>query len=181
MALMTSDCVRPAGDSYPEPRRLGPPAGAGPGLAAAEGRVPREGESGHSPCGKCGLCPNKNGPNHLGLWSNQSTNAEVQLSDAQKRGFDFVKMMRCAASQHGLSSNAMALITSDCVAVCIHDHQMALITSDCAPCSGLSSDSSLLANAPAKVSRARFDRFDSDGGGTLGVDEIQEMVRHSLS
>jgi hypothetical protein len=35
----------------------------------------------------------------------------------------------------------------------------------------------LLAHAPAKVSRARFDRFDHDGGGTLGVEEIQEMMR----
>ena len=33
--------------------------------------------------------------------------------------------------QHGLYSNQMALITSDCDAMRFHDHQMALITSDC--------------------------------------------------
>ena len=32
----------------------------------------------------------------------------------------------------------MALITSDCDAMRIHEHQMALITSDCAPCSSQS-------------------------------------------
>ena len=38
---------------------------------------------------------------------------------------------RCGASQHGLSSNKMALITSDCVATRLLGHQMALITSGC--------------------------------------------------
>ena len=35
--------------------------------------------------------------------------------------------------QHGLSSNKMAPITSDCGATRLHAHQMALITSDCVP------------------------------------------------
>ena len=39
--------------------------------------------------------------------------------------------------QHGLSSNKMALITSDCGAMHAHGHQMALITSECVPAGGL--------------------------------------------
>ena len=42
----------------------------------------------------------------------------------------------CGPPQHRLSSKNMARITSDCVAMCIHEQQMALITSDCAPFSG---------------------------------------------
>ena len=38
---------------------------------------------------------------------------------------------RCASPQHGLSSNKMARITSDCDAMRTHEHQMGLITSDC--------------------------------------------------
>ena len=34
-------------------------------------------------------------------------------------------------SKNGLSSNMMALITSDCDAMRINEHQMALITSEC--------------------------------------------------
>ena len=34
---------------------------------------------------------------------------------------------------HGLPSNKMARITSDCDAMRTHGHQMAVITSECAP------------------------------------------------
>ena len=41
---------------------------------------------------------------------------------------------RCGhPTRHGLSSNKMGLITSDCDAMRTHSHQMALITSECVP------------------------------------------------
>ena len=61
------------------------------------------------------------------LYLNCSTHP---LPDPTGEGFfDLIDSIGVGSSQHGLSTNKTALITSDCGATCVHDHQMALITS----------------------------------------------------
>ena len=56
------------------------------------------------------------------------------LADGQERIEAMAKLMAMrGVTNRGISSNKMALITSDFDAMCFHEHQMALITSGCAP------------------------------------------------
>ena len=60
-------------------------------------------------------------------------------------------------TQHGLSSNKMALITSHCGAMRTHEHQMALITSECVrnPSRGRPAPCLHLPGLPVPASRPR--------------------------
>ena len=50
-----------------------------------------------------------------------------------RAAFNTIDLDGAATPQHGLLSNRMALITSDCDLMRAHEHQMALITSECVP------------------------------------------------
>ena len=69
--------------------------------------------------------------------------------------------------QHGVSSNQLALITSDCDAMRLREHQMALVTSDCAP-----------SRRPARR-RGRDSLRGPAGGATASNDANQPQVLHT--
>ena len=120
----------------PRPRPWPPPSG--PGRAHGARPNPRGLQALRTPPAQGIRCPSPHGMPARISWriSWRIWRIRPATSVPQRRPISHLRLRSRDLRQHGLPSNTMALITSDCDAMRVHEHRMALITSECVPVTG---------------------------------------------
>ena len=91
----------------------------------------------------------------------------------------FAEKLQVRTPQHGLSSNKMVLITSDCDAMRVHEHQMALITSYLMPLRWLfGQDGTELWYQKVNNARDTLENFSIETGDTMQAIEFLNSVEN---